>query len=109
MVRVLITAPRRVRPDTAFEVKLLIGHPMESGHRRDTMGQAIPREIIHTLTATLAGTEVLTADFHPAIAANPYLSFWAVARGSGDLVISFTDDRGATQTETVPIVVDPAA
>jgi hypothetical protein len=32
-----------------------------------------------------------------------------VARRSGDLVIRFTDDRGVTQTETVPITVEPGA
>ena len=52
---------------------------------------------------------MLHATFYPAIAANPYLSFTAVAKRSGDLVIRFTDDRGVTQTETVPIVVEPGA
>lgn len=109
MVRVLITAPRQVKPDTPFTVKLLIGHPMESGQRRDTMGQAIPREIIHDLVCSLGGEEVLHATFFPAIAANPFLSFTAVVRRSADLVIRFTDDRGVTQTETVPILVEPGA
>ncbi len=109
MVRVLITAPRQVKPDEPFTVKLLIGHPMESGQRRDTLGQAIPREIIHDLVCTLAGEEVLRATLYPAIAANPFLSFTAVARRSGDLVIRFTDDRGVTQTEAVPILVEPRA
>lgn len=109
MVRVLITAPKRVKPDEPFAVKLLIGHPMESGQRRDTMGQAIPREIIHDVVCTLAGEEVLRATFYPAIAANPYLAFTTMARRSGDLVIRFTDDRGVTQTETVLITVEPGA
>ncbi len=107
MVRVLINVPKRVKAGEPFEVKLLIGHPMESGQRRDTMGQAIPRDIIHDLVCTMAGQEVLRATLFPAIAANPYLTFSATARQSGDLVIRFTDDQGATQTETVAITVDP--
>jgi sulfur-oxidizing protein SoxZ len=106
MVRVLLTAPRRVRPGEPFEVKLLIAHPMESGNRRDATGQPIPRHIIHDLVCTLAGETVLHATLHPAIAANPYLAFTAVARHSGDLTIRFTDDAGLSQTETVPIIVD---
>lgn len=109
MVRVLITAPKRIRAGEAFEVKLLIGHPMESGQRRDAMGQAIPREIIHSLTATMAGQEVFQASFYPAIAANPYLSFRVQSARGGELVIRFTDDLGVTQTEAVSIAVDAAA
>jgi len=109
MVRVLITAPRRVRPGTDFVVKLLIGHPMESGQRRDTMGQTIPRDIIHDLNVTMAGVSVFQATLYPAIAANPYFSFTARADRSGDLIVRFTDDHGTTQTEIWPIevVVEP--
>ena len=51
MVRVLINVPKRVKRGEAFDVKLLISHPMESGQRRDAMGQAIPRDIINTSSA----------------------------------------------------------
>ena len=105
MARVLITAPKRVRPNAPFTVKLLIGHPMESGQRRDTMGQAIPRDIIHTLLVTMAGETVFEATLYPAIAANPYFSFDVRARRTGDLIMRFTDDHGMTQTETWPIEV----
>ncbi len=105
MVRVLINAPKQVRAGQAFEVKLLINHPMESGQRRDTFGQAIPREIIHSITCTLGGQEVFQADLFPAISANPFLAFWAVATQSGDLTIRFTDDQGTTQTDSVAIAV----
>ena len=108
MVRVLINAPKRVKAGVPFEVKLLISHPMESGQRRDTMGQAVPRDIINDLRCTLADELVLHATLFPAIAANPFLAFTAIARQAGELVISFTDDQGVRQTETVPIAVDPA-
>ena len=105
MARVLINAPTQVKQGEPFEVRLLISHPMESGQRRDAYGKAIPREIIHTIVCTLSGETVLSARFFPAISANPYLSFFVVARASGDLVLRFTDDVGLTQTETVPITV----
>ena len=106
MVRVLINAPKRVKRGVPFEIKLLISHPMESGHRRDAMGQAIPRDIIRDLHCMLSGELVLRATLFPAIAANPYFAFTAVAQQSGDLVLRFTDDHGVTQTEMVPITVD---
>jgi len=105
MVRVLINAPKQVRAGQPFEVKLLINHPMESGQRRDTFGQAIPREIIHAITCSMGGEEVFQATLFPAISANPFLAFWTVATQSGALMIRFTDDQGTTQTESVAIAV----
>ena len=81
MVRVLISVPKRVKRGEPFDVKLLISHPMESGQRRDAMGEAIPRDIINSFVCTYNGEEVLRADLFPAIAANPFLSF-AVGGGA---------------------------
>ncbi len=105
MVRVLINAPKQVRVGEPFEVKLLINHPMESGQRRDTFGQAIPREIIHTLVCSMGGEDVFQADLFPAISANPFLAFWAVAARSGELTVRFTDDQGTTQADSIAISV----
>jgi sulfur-oxidizing protein SoxZ len=105
MVRVLINVPKQVRQNEPFDVKVLISHPMESGQRRDQLGQAIPRDIINHFICTLDGETVLEAEFFPAIAANPFLSFSAVAEKSGTLALTFTDDEGVTQTELTAITV----
>lgn len=105
MARVLINVPKTVRRGQAFEVKVLISHPMESGQRRDAMGAAIPRDIINHFVCMLDGEVVLDADFFPAIAANPFLSFSVAAEKSGILTLTFIDDRGAAQTETVAVTV----
>ena len=73
---------------------------MESGQRRDAMGEAIPRDIINSFVCTYNDEEVLRADLFPAIAANPFLSFAVTAHESGTLAMTFTDDHGAVQTET---------
>ena len=106
MVRVLINVPKRVKKDEAFDVKLLISHPMESGQRRDAMGEVIPRDIINRFVCTYNGEEVLRADLFPAIAANPFLSFAVVAQESGTLIMRFTDDHGTVQTETADVTVE---
>jgi len=106
MVRVLISVPKQVKRGEAFDVKLLISHPMESGQRRDAMGAAIPRDIINRFVCTLDGAEVLRAELFPAIAANPFLSFSVVADKSGTLAMTFTDDHGVVQTETVSVAVE---
>jgi sulfur-oxidizing protein SoxZ len=106
MVRVLINVPKQVKRGEAFEVKLLISHPMESGQRRDAMGLAVPRDIINSFVCTYNNEEVLRADLFPAIAANPFLSFAVVARESGTLAMIFTDDHGYVQTETAGVRVE---
>ncbi|MSP01702.1 MAG: thiosulfate oxidation carrier complex protein SoxZ [Acetobacteraceae bacterium] len=78
---------------------------MESGQRRDQVGQAIPRDIINHFVCTLDGETVLDADFFPAISANPFLAFSVVAEKSGILALTFVDDQGVTQTETVAVNV----
>jgi sulfur-oxidizing protein SoxZ len=105
MARVLLNVPKQVKKGEPFEVKLIISHPMESGQRRDNMGQAIPRDIINKFVATFDGQEVFAADLFPAIAANPFLSFWARLEASGTLTMSWTDDHGKVETESAAIQV----
>jgi sulfur-oxidizing protein SoxZ len=79
---------------------------METGYRRDLVGGAIPRDIINRFVCTYNGIEVFSADFYPAIAANPFLSFFTVATESGTIALSWTGDDGQTQTETATITVE---
>jgi sulfur-oxidizing protein SoxZ len=106
MVRVLINVPKQVKRGETFDVKLLISHPMESGQRRDDMGQPIPRDIINSFVCTYNDEEVLRAELFPAIAANPFLSFAVTVQESGTLAMTFTDDHGVVQTETVSVTVE---
>ena len=105
MPKALIRVPAEVKRGEVFEIKTLISHPMEPGQRRDNMGQLIPRDIINRFVCTYNDQEVFRADFFPAIAANPFLTFFTVATESGELVFRWTDDHGATQTESAKIQV----
>jgi sulfur-oxidizing protein SoxZ len=100
-----IRVPSHARQGEVIEIKTLIAHPMESGHRRDTQGQLIPRHIIHTFTCTYNGEEVFRADWHPAVAANPYLTFYTVATESGRLRFEWQDDDGAVYAAEAEITV----
>jgi sulfur-oxidizing protein SoxZ len=100
-----IRVPSQARKGEVIEVKTLISHAMETGHRRDSQGQLIPRHIIHTFTCTYNGAEVFRADWHPAVAANPYLAFYTVATESGQLRFEWTDDAGAVYTAEAEITV----
>ena len=54
-----------------FPVKALITHVMETGLRRDDLGEIIPRKIINKFVCRYAGVEVFSADLHESVAANP--------------------------------------
>jgi sulfur-oxidizing protein SoxZ len=105
MARALINVPKQAKRGDVIEIKTLVSHPMETGYRRDSMGNAIPRDIINRFVCTYNGVEVFRADLFPAIAANPFLSFHTVATDSGEIKLSWTGDDGNTQTETVSITV----
>jgi sulfur-oxidizing protein SoxZ len=78
-----------------IEVKTLISHVMESGQRRDSSGNVIPRKIINKFTVELNGKPVFTADMEPAVSANPYMQFKFRAEESGTLRFTWTDDDGS--------------
>jgi sulfur-oxidizing protein SoxZ len=106
MANALVNVPQRARRGEVIEIKTLISHPMETGYRRSQLGAAIPRDIIRRFVCTYNGTEVFRADFHPAIAANPFLSFWTIAVESGTIAFQWAGDNGFSVTESVTISVD---
>ena len=106
MAELRIRIPRQARKGEVIELKTLILHPMETGRRRDVHGQLMPRHIIHTFTCTYNGAQVFRADWHPAVAANPYLTFYTVATESGRLRFEWIDDDGTVYTTEAEITVE---
>ena len=47
-------------PNQMTTVRLLIRHPMETGFRFDVNGSAVPKNVIHTLTAFFEGKQVFS-------------------------------------------------
>jgi sulfur-oxidizing protein SoxZ len=106
MARVLISVPPRARRGDIIEIKTLISHPMESGYRVGTNGSLIPRDIIRLCTCAYNGEEIFRAELSPAIAANPFLSFFMMATESGTITFRWTGDNGFEATETAAITVE---
>ena len=86
---------KEVKAGEIVEVKALVSHVMETGQRKDASGKTIPRKILNKFTCTVNGKEVFSADFEPAISANPYIQFKFKARESGPVVLTWTDDDGS--------------
>lgn len=105
MARVLINIPGQARVGEVITLRTLIQHTMETGYRPDASGVVMPRDILRRFTCLFEGEVVFEADFSPAMAANPYLSFSMVARRSGEIALRWEGDNGFSQTETRRIEV----
>jgi len=105
MIKPRVRLPSTASKGEVIEIKTLISHPMETGYRRDAQGHMIPHHIIHTFTCTYNGEQVFRADWHPAVAANPYLAFYTVATESGRLRFEWIDDTGTVYATEADITV----
>jgi sulfur-oxidizing protein SoxZ len=90
-----VRMPATAKAGEVVEVKTLISHDMESGNRKDKDGKAIPRKIIKQFVAKFDGKEILKADWHPSISANPFQSFWVRVPASGTFTFEWLDDDGS--------------
>jgi sulfur-oxidizing protein SoxZ len=106
MARPLINVPARVNRGQIFEIKTLISHIMETGFRFSTTGTRIPRNIVTLFSCSYNGEEIFRADLYPAIAANPFMTFFTVATESGTLEFKWTGDNGFSETATAKITVE---
>lgn len=105
MAGALINVPANARRGEIIEIKALVSHPMETGYRRTQYGTVIPRDIIRQFVCTYNGEQVFRAEFHPAIAANPFIAFTTVATQSGTIAFQWTGDNGFAVTESAKISV----
>ena len=105
MANVLVNAPKTARKGETVEIKALIMHPMETGYRAGTNGRIIPRNIIERFVATWSDKEIFAMALSPAIAANPFVSFFTVAQESGTIRFRWTGDEGFVAEHRVAITV----
>lgn len=100
-----VRVPATAKIGEMIEIKTLISHEMESGQRKDSAGKTVPRKIINKFTATFNGKPVFEADWHPAISANPYQSFFFKAAETGEFTFVWKDDDGTEYKSTNKLTV----
>lgn len=100
-----IRVPKTAKKGDIVEIKTLLPHIMESGQRKDKDGKVIPRKIINKFACQFNGKPVFSATLEPAIAANPYVQFFAKVEESGTFKFSWTDDDGTVTTAEQKITV----
>ena len=99
--------PMRIRAQAAGDkttVRVLMSHEMETGQRKDSAGKVIPAWFIQDVTATHNGKTVLVAQWGPAVAKNPFLSFKFKGGAKGDkILVTWVDNRGDKRTDEAVI------
>jgi sulfur-oxidizing protein SoxZ len=101
-----LRVPKTAKRGETIKIRVMVEHPMESGFRHDNVGRLKPRHIATGFGCSYNGREVFHATLSPAVSTNPYFLFYVVAVETGELVFSWTDDRGGTLTETTQLTVD---
>jgi sulfur-oxidizing protein SoxZ len=98
-VKPRVRVPSSVSAGDAITIKTLISHQMESGQRKDSDGNVIPRSIINRFTVDFNGQNVIDVAIEPAISTNPFFEFVATVPESGEFVFTWYDDDGSVYEE----------
>ena len=102
----LINVPPRAKRGDIIEIKTLMSHIMETGYRRTATGDIVPRDIITSFSCRYNGAEIFRADLFPAVAANPFISFFTIATESGTFDFEWIGDNGFSATAKAAITVE---
>jgi sulfur-oxidizing protein SoxZ len=99
--------PMRIRAQAAGDkatVRVLMSHEMETGLRKDAAGKLIPAWYIQEVTAQLNGKTVMTAQWGPSVAKNPFLQFSVKGAKAGDkIAMSWTDNKGEKRSDEATV------
>jgi sulfur-oxidizing protein SoxZ len=99
--------PMKIRAavkDGVTEIKVLMSHEMETGLRKDPSGSVVPAWFITEVTAKLNDKVVMQAQWGPAVAKNPFLSFKVKGGAPGDkVVVSWVDTKGDTRSDEAAV------
>jgi sulfur-oxidizing protein SoxZ len=106
MASALINVPAKAKRGEIIEIKTLMSHTMETGFRHTAAGEIVPRDIITSLTCQYNGVEIFRADLFPAIAANPFVTFFTIATESGKFEFEWIGDKGFSETASASITVE---
>ena len=104
-VKPRVKVPKKASAGEAVVIKTLISHPMESGQRKDSSGNVIPRSIINRFTCEFNGESVIDITMEPAISTNPYFEFEATVPEAGEFKFTWYDDDGSVYEDSKKIEI----
>ena len=104
-VKPRVKVPKSAAAGEVITIKTLISHKMESGRRKDSDGNVIPRRIINRFTCDFNGQNVIDVTLQPAISTNPFFEFQAKVPESGEFKFTWYDDDGSVYEASKKITV----
>ncbi len=104
-VKPRVKVPKSASAGEVITIKTLISHAMESGQRKDSDGNPIPRSIINRFVCAFNGETVIDVTLEPAISTNPYFEFEAKVPEAGEFTFTWYDDDGSVYEDVKAISV----
>lgn len=86
------------------EIRVLMGHPMETGQRKDAAGKTIPPHFIQTMTVEVGGKKVVDGQIGTSVSRNPVFGFKVKGVKAGDKVmVSWVDNKGDKRSDEAAV------
>ncbi|MDK9704641.1 MAG: thiosulfate oxidation carrier complex protein SoxZ [Sulfuritalea sp.] len=86
------------------EIRVLMGHAMETGQRKDAAGKTIPPHFIQSLTVEVGGKKVVEGQVGTSVSRNPVFGFKVKGAKAGDkVVVSWVDNKGDKRTDEAAV------
>lgn len=86
------------------EIRVLIGHAMETGQRKDAAGKVIPAHFIQSMTVEVGGKKVVDGQLGPSVSRNPVFGFKVKGAKAGDkVVVSWVDNKGDKRSDEAAV------
>lgn len=104
-VKPRVKVPKSASAGEVITLKTLISHTMESGQRKGSDGNVIPRSIINRFTCEFNGQMVVDVTLEPAISTNPYFEFEATVPEAGEFKFTWYDDDGSVYEDAKSIAI----
>jgi len=86
------------------EIRVLMGHPMETGQRKDAAGATVPAHFIQSMTVDVGGKRVVDGQIGTSVSRNPVFGFKVKGAKVGDkVVVSWVDNKGDKRSDEAAV------
>ena len=86
------------------EIRILMSHAMETGHRKDAAGTTVPAHFIQPITIDVGGKRVIDGQTGTSISRNPVFGFKMKGAKVGDkVVVNWVDNKGDKRTDEATV------
>jgi sulfur-oxidizing protein SoxZ len=86
------------------EIRVLMGHAMETGQRKDAACATVPAHFIQSMTVDVGGKRVVDGQIGTSVSRNPVFGFKMKGAKVGDkVVVSWVDNKGDKRTDEAAV------